>query len=180
MYNFNNFTDELEYIVSNTNSYQEVLKHGCNAMAKLVQNKELFTPEYVDDVLNFKIDNTLYASPNNNFVVQLFTWPKNTETPVHDHDDTWGIMGVYKNKLKIKEYKVQYEEALQDFSIEEVGLIEANENNVCYVEPPPFSTHKLWNPFEELCLTIHVYGKEIKEYNIYDLEKQQILHQVVN
>jgi predicted metal-dependent enzyme (double-stranded beta helix superfamily) len=174
MNNINYLAKSLEEIVSSSTNYTQLISRACSAMNQVIKNNNLFTEEHIQAVFEGKANSMLYKSPHNGFVIQLFTWGKNWATPVHDHDGTWGVMGIYRNKLMVKEYFAEHVPSQRQYNIEEIESYTAYEGNVCYFETEPYNTHKVWNPYDEMSISIHVYGKELKEYNIFDLENGKI------
>ncbi|MBC7475142.1 MAG: cysteine dioxygenase family protein [Candidatus Sericytochromatia bacterium] len=171
MYNFSNFVAELEEIVSKSSSDKEIIHHSSNSMKKLLSNHELIQDEHLSG------EPTIYKSADNGFIIQLFTWSPGCETPVHDHE-TWGIMGLYENSLKIAEYCFLPIDNNQT-ELREIQTYVAEKGDVCYIIQPDEDIHHISNPSDQRSISIHVYGKQIDEYNIYDLENNQVIHKVV-
>lgn len=176
MYNFSDFTAELEEIVSKSSSHQEIIHHSSNSMRKLLSNHQLINDSHISGIYDGSVEPTIYKSENNNFIVQLFTWDSGCQTPVHDHD-TWGIMGLYENALRIAEYA--FLPIDNSTELKEIQTYIAEKGDVCYIVPPDEDIHHISNHTDQRSISIHVYGKQIDEYNIYDLENNQIIHKVV-
>lgn len=177
MYCFEDFANELERLLDTTGSYNEIIRNCTMYMKKLISNRELISQQTIDDIMSGSIDNTVYSSKRNDFVVQIFTWNAKSITPVHDHD-TWGVMGIYYNKLFVTEYSLtNIDHNSYDINVSQEYL--AKSGDVCYLIPPDEEIHKIENITDSLSISIHVYGKPIKEYNVYDLENGQIIHNVV-
>ncbi|MFN8578376.1 MAG: cysteine dioxygenase family protein [Candidatus Sericytochromatia bacterium] len=172
MYHFSNFCSDLEYIVDTSSSYKELVTRGSAIMQKLVNTENLINSEQIHKISHGEMDNYVYRSEKNDFVVQIFTWWGHTETPVHDHG-TWGLMGIYQNTLRVAEFRY----INQDLKETESYIVK--KGDVAYLIPPDEEIHHVSNINDEMSISIHVYGKDIKEYNIYDLENGEIIHQVV-
>lgn len=172
MYTFSNFAGDLENIVDTSNSYQSLIDRGIEIMRKLIANPELIDKEQLVLINEGQIDNTVYKSEKNNFIVQIFTWYPHCETPIHDHN-TWGLMGIYQNGLRVAEYN------FKNNNLTETQNYIAEQGDVCYLIPPDEEIHQISNTTDDMSISIHVYGKTIDEYNIYDLENGEIIHQVV-
>lgn len=172
MYNFSNFCNDLENIVDYSDSYEMIINKSSSIMKQLLDNYELISNDLIDSIHNGETDNNIYKSNRNNFIVQIFTWSAGSETPVHDHDQTWALMGIYRNALRVAEFSFYNNE------IKEIQNYVAPQGGICYLVPPD-EIHHVSNPTEDLSVSIHVYGKYIGEYNIYDLENGEIKHQVV-
>jgi predicted metal-dependent enzyme (double-stranded beta helix superfamily) len=178
MFNFNNFAQELENIVSSADSYKSIIDASTDSMRKLLANNYLLDNTAISGFLDGSIECTVYKSEHNNFVVQVFVWEGGAGTPIHDHD-TWGIMGVYQNQLKVTEYSLKSFEQSENFYLDQTQTFIADPGAVCYLIPPDEEIHQIMNPTDNLSVSIHVYGKSIDEYNIYDLENDKIIHVTV-
>lgn len=177
MYTFDDFSNDLENIIDNQKNYEHIIRESYEPMKKLLSNRTLISKNLIDDILAGKADNTVYTSSKNDFTIQIFPWEAHSSTPVHDHG-TWGIIGVYYNELFISEYDMnQINHSSYEINVNKEYL--AKEGNLCYVLPPHDEIHKVGNQTDSLSISIHVYGKVIKEYNIYDLENGNIVHTVV-
>ncbi|MFN8673190.1 MAG: cysteine dioxygenase family protein [Candidatus Sericytochromatia bacterium] len=177
MHTFESFAHNLEQIIDRSRNYKEVVTAGASELKKLLYNKNLLTEQYIDDVLYGRIDNTVFFSEKHGFVVQVFTWDGHSETPVHDHG-TWGLMGVYHNNLHVTEYAMTKIDE-NSYDVSPYQEFPAKENDVCYLLPPDEEIHLIKNPTDSLSISFHIYGKRILEYNTYDLENGQIIHNIV-
>jgi predicted metal-dependent enzyme (double-stranded beta helix superfamily) len=178
MYNFSNFTEDLENIVHSADSYKNLINASSESMRKLLANNDLIDNNFISQLLEGSTDCTVYKSNSNGFVVQVFVWEGGAQTPIHDHD-TWGIMGIYRNQLKVTEYALKPLEQPGTFYLDQTQTFIADPGAVCYLIPPDEEIHQIINPTETLSVSIHVYGKTIDEYNIYDPENDKIIHRVV-
>ena len=173
MYIFSNFCSDLENIIDTSSSYRDIVERGSSIMQNLVNTPDLISEEHINLLSQGEMDNYVYRSEKNKFVVQIFIWWPTSETPVHDHDNTWGLMGIYKNTLRVAEYQ------FNNNNLVETQSYFAKKGEACYLLPPDEEIHHVSNPTENMSISIHVYGKDLTEYNIYDLENGEIIHQVV-
>lgn len=178
MFDFSNFAAELEEIVSScNNNCREIVNRSSHSMRKLLANRSLINDEYIENIYNGSINQTVYKSEQNGFIVQVFPWENGSQTPIHDHN-TWGIMGIYTNCLEVAEFSLyNTEDNVCDLQQSQKYLIE--QGDVCYLLSPDEEIHKINNPTDKMSVSIHVYGKTIDEYNIYDMENGEIIHKVV-
>jgi len=177
MYNFIDFAHDLEKVVSFGESYEEIIKESVPCMAKLIRNRNLFTPDYLDGLLNGESNPYLYKSERNEFVVKVFVWEPGSRTPIHDHL-TWGLMGIYHNSLKVDEYELLFLDEAGNYDLSLIDSFSAPAGGICSVSPPDNDIHRVCNPTEELTVSIHVYGNRLAEFNVYDLENNQIIRQI--
>lgn len=172
MYNFSNFNQDLEQIVDSSDNYQSLITRGIDVMHKLISNQELIDKDWLERIMDGQDSNTVYKSDKNKFVVQIFPWWPGSTTPVHDHE-TWGLMGIYQNSLKVAEYSYKNGESNPTVTQDYI----AKKGDVCYLIPPDEDIHQIENITNDISVSIHVYGKNIDQYNIYDLENSEILRQ---
>ena len=71
MYCFEDFSNELERLLDTTGSYNEIIRNCTMYMKKLISNRELISQQTIDDIMAGNIDNTVYSSKRNDFVVQI-------------------------------------------------------------------------------------------------------------
>jgi predicted metal-dependent enzyme (double-stranded beta helix superfamily) len=178
MFDFNNFVQDLENIVSTADSYKTIIDASSDSMRKLLANDHLLDNNFITDLLHGKAEPTVYKSDDNNFIVQVFVWEGGCGTPIHDHD-TWGIMGIYRNQLKVSEYTLKPLDQPDSYYLEKTQTYVADPGAVCYLIPPDEEIHQIVNPTDEVSVSIHVYGKTIDEYNIYDPENDKLIHRIV-
>lgn len=174
MYNFSNFNNDLEQIIDTSDSCQDVVNRGIKIMQQLISNQQLIDNDWLEQIMDGQVDNTVYRSDKNKFIVQIFPWFPGSNTPVHDHE-TWGLMGIYRNSLKVAEYTYDKNHNV----INQTNDYVAKQGDVCYLIPPDEETHQISNITNDISVSIHVYGKNIDEYNIYDLERNEVIRQVV-
>jgi len=178
MSDINKFVEELEQIVSTADCLKTIVDAGSASMQKLLGNSGLFEENYLNGLLTGHSESTVYYSDKNGFIVQIFAWEGGSQTPIHDHD-TWGLMGVYRNQLKVTEYGLVAKEQPGEYALNQTDSYFAGPGSVCYLIPPHEEIHQIANPTGDLTVSIHVYGKRIDEYNIYDPENDQIIHVTV-
>ena len=110
----------------------------------------------------------LHRDRQNRFVVLSLVWLPGQGTPIHDHS-CWGVMGILENSLQ----EVGYER-LDDGS--RPGHAELREGmgrqvtagSTSYLLPPYQEIHTIGNNTGEPTLSIHVYGRDIDEVNVFD------------
>lgn len=98
----------------------------------------------------------LYKDPDYGFVVMMLVWSPGQCTPIHDHG-VWGIEAVLKNWVRV----TSYTNCTQ--SPKETGSIILPPGSVAYVLPPDADIHQVAHYGEGQAITIHIYGRELKE-----------------
>ena len=116
----------------------------------------------------------LHRDPRNRYVCLSLVWMPGQGTPVHDHR-CWGIMGILENQLEVVNY-----ERLDDGS--RPGYAELNETDgfdscqgaTCYILPPYQEIHRIGNRTDRPSISFHIYGRDIDEVNVFDLERRTV------
>ena len=90
-------------------------------------------------------------SPGVPYVLEI--WPKGCGSPIHNHGNTYAVIKVLHGKLKIRIYNkdLKSEQELKHFDVQK--------NDVTWISPNWYQTHKLWNCecFDDYCATIQCY-----------------------
>lgn len=115
----------------------------------------------------------LYKSKKNKFVVMALAWGPGQETPIHDHG-TWGVAGVYKNILRVINYKLAGPRRNGTARLKLDSIIDGRSGTMGYVLPPEREIHKMANATQKPTISIHVYGKEMKSCNTFDLATNRV------
>ena len=112
------------------------------------------------------------------FCVVAMVWGPGQGTAVHDHGGTWCVEGCVEGRLAITSYRLTDELDERLVRFERENYVEVGRGSVgCLI--PPFEHHKIHNPFEEVAITLHVYGRELcnctrfmkEECGAYRIEK---------
>jgi predicted metal-dependent enzyme (double-stranded beta helix superfamily) len=131
--------------------------------------KLLASPDAIDDSLILEkaerySRTLLYRDPQRRFTVLLLTWRPGQASPIHDHD-CWGVVGVVRGAISEVEYDRRDGKLIKS-SRKEV----ARRGQVTSVNPPDSDVHRMANETRGLTVTIHVYGRDMTEANVYDEE----------
>jgi len=138
--------------------------------SNLLLSENIFIKPYKLDYKRYR----LYSDPDHGFIVIAVVWAPGTSTPIHDHG-TWGVVGVLKGSLSVTNFKwVENLSQPNNKSIVECGSISAKEGQTTFVLPPDNDIHMVGNPSSTYSVSIHTYGKELKRYNVYDIENNKI------
>lgn len=172
-YDWNHFIHDLERDIRSAVHQEQCIQSTIKAMQKLLSNSNLLDPEYAQGLLHGQEDGRIYHSPDCGFVVLLFAWPMGAETPVHDHN-TWGVMGIYEGALQVVEYALKPTGQAGVFDLGESQQYKAEPGAISYLLPPTDEIHQISNPWPEPAFSIHIYGQDIQDYNIFDLKERQI------
>lgn len=171
-YGLNRFTMELEHLVPRYSNQQDLVNAIVHSMQKLLSNPQVLEKDFVAALTAGLIDGRVYTSPEHGFFVQIFAWPPKCETPVHDHN-TWGVMGVLSNRLQVTEYQL-YPKPDGSQHLEQKDRFLAEQGSIVCLTFPDDEIHHIMNPSDHLSLSVHVYGAELENTHVFDLENGQI------
>jgi predicted metal-dependent enzyme (double-stranded beta helix superfamily) len=105
----------------------------------------------------------LHRDPAGRFIVALLAWLPGQKSPIHDHE-CWGAVGVFRGSLVETRY-VRAGDRLVAADPEIAG-----QGQVTTIHPPESDLHTMENGGDELTLTVHVYGRDMRDANVYDPE----------
>ncbi|KFN02707.1 cysteine dioxygenase [Bacillus clarus] len=108
----------------------------------------------------------LYQDPLGRFEVLALVWNDGQATPLHDHDGTWGVEGVFSGRIRVQNF-------LQTKHLGN-SLVHLKHTNNLYLGEgetdkviPPADCHILEIERNEGVVTIHVYGKKLEKFKVF-------------
>src|SRR5690606_20327515 len=167
-YDLERFVRDVEAILDRHPSVPATIKEVSVLVGRLVRDTSWLPPEYRTPITDRYARYRLHRDRTNRFVVLSLVWLPGQSTPIHDHS-AWGVMGIVENELE----EVAYDR-LDDGSRE--GYAELREargrmvgaGTVSYVLPPYEEIHRIGNPTSRPSLSLHVYGRDLDEVNVFD------------
>lgn len=173
-YDLDRFVREVEGILARRLSVPTTIKEVSALMGPLIRDISWLPQEYRTPIHDSYARYLVHRDRTNRFVVLSLVWLPGQSTPIHDHS-TWGVMGIVDNELE----EVGYER-LDDGSRE--GFAELRETrgrmvgagSVSYVLPPFEEIHRIGNPTSRPSLSLHVYGRDLDEVNVFDTVSNKV------
>ncbi|WP_241139128.1 cysteine dioxygenase family protein [Bacillus mycoides] len=108
----------------------------------------------------------LYEDPLKRFEVLALVWKDGQSTPLHDHDGTWGVEGVFSGRIMVQNF-VQTKQLGNLLSyLTHIGNLYLGEGETDKVIPPA-DCHILEIAENESVITIHIYGKRLEKFKVY-------------
>lgn len=168
-YDLDQFVRDVETTLERRPSVPVTIKEVSSLLSRLMSSDGEWLPrQYRTPIQDSYARYMLHRDRTNRFVVLSLVWLPGQSTPIHDHS-AWGVMGIMDNALE----EVTYER-LDDGSRE--GYAELRETHgrmvgtgsVSYVLPPYEEVHRIGNPTERATLSVHVYGRDLDEVNVFD------------
>lgn len=136
----------------------EVLKAYAEACVQLPER-------LVQEVEGNYARHLVYQKEGDGFVVVAMVWAPGQGTAVHDHGGVWCVEGCVRGRLEITSYRMLGQDGEQVRFRRENSVQVAPGKVGCLI--PPFEHHKIHNPFPETAVTLHVYGKELRDCTRY-------------
>ena len=174
-YCFQDFITDMEMITSVEKDQAEMIRKISRKMKlQLSAGEEFLTPEEREENADHYARHLVYIDRKRRFVVMSGVWLPGHGTPIHDHG-TWGVMGVFSGELKVTNYlRLDDRKKEGHAELRESTGMWAGAGSVTYVLPPNEEIHKVENIGDQKTVTLHVYGRDIIECNMYDMEKKTI------
>lgn len=173
-YGLDQFVRDVEAILDRRPSVPVTIKEVSSLVGQLVRDGAWLPAQFRTPIADRYARYMLHRDRTNRFVVLSLVWLPGQATPIHDHR-AWGVMGIVENALE----EVAYER-LDDGSRE--GYAELRETrgrmvgagSVSYVLPPYEEVHRIANPTDKPSLSVHVYGRDLDEVNVFDLTTRKV------
>ena len=174
-YGLDDLIAELDALVASERDPRRIIGRASDSVRRLVA-REGALPERFLRATNPSgtTRNLVHKHPQGRYVVLAVLWPPGYETPVHDHE-AWGVSGVHEGAVRVTNY-VRTDDGSRagHASLEEHSSLVAGRGSVTYVLPPAEEIHKIGNPTAERAVTLHVYGRDMLDCNVFDLNTGRI------
>ncbi|MEB8957773.1 cysteine dioxygenase family protein [Bacillus cereus] len=108
----------------------------------------------------------LYEDPLKRFEVLALVWKDGQSTPLHDHDGTWGVEGVFSGRIMVQNFIQTKQLGNSLVYLTHTGNLYLGEGETDKVIPPA-DCHILEISKNESVITIHVYGKRLEKFKLY-------------
>ncbi|OJF18413.1 MAG: hypothetical protein A6D91_06460 [Bacillaceae bacterium G1] len=166
------FDRSLREVMQTTQEYPEIVERARPLLKKLLSAPHLLPEEYRRSRPDKYRQYLLYKPEDEAFSVIGFVWGPGQTSPVHDHL-TWGLVGMYEGAIAEKRFR-----RLDDRTdparavLQEIETVYARAGDISFVYPDQADIHQVYNPYEEVAISIHVYGTDIgkRERHVYDLQ----------
>ena len=116
--------------------------------------------------------NPVYSCPESSLSLFAMVWEPGQWTPVHDHG-TWGVVGVVDGVLEERNFIRVDDQQRSDSGIvlRRGGNSLLTPGTVTTFVPNPDHIHRTGVPRSRgRTVTLHLYGRQMNNYNVYDLE----------
>jgi predicted metal-dependent enzyme (double-stranded beta helix superfamily) len=112
-----------------------------------------------------------YEGEDHSFSLQVFVWPPNTETKIHDHS-SWGVYCCAVGSVLEERYERLDDGSRPDYAhLKKIWqLMWSREEGASSVLPHDGGIHRVGNPGNETAISIHLYGPRIGEVDGRDYD----------
>lgn len=173
VYDWKQLEQEIGSVLESNKDYRDIIEGVRPLLQKLLTHEELIPAAYQEPLPNKYAQYLLYKPDNEAFSVIAFIWGAGQTAPVHDHL-VWGLVGLYRGSVIEKRFKREDHgvSAEPRYSIREVSEVKADKGDITFVYPPDYDIHGVSNPFDEIAITVHIYGTDIgkQERHIHDVQ----------
>ncbi len=107
----------------------------------------------------------MFSNPALDYTAVAMTWGPGQGTAVHDHAGIWCVEGVVEGEMEVTQYELEEErDGLCRF--ERKQRIQARVGSAGWLIPP-YEHHVLANATDRVAVTLHIYGGEMEQCNIF-------------
>jgi predicted metal-dependent enzyme (double-stranded beta helix superfamily) len=143
-------------------------------MERLLEGDRSFLrPEYLRSDPSHYARNAIYIAADGHLSLFALVWLPGHWTPVHDHG-SWGVVGVLQGILEERNLIAVDGQIKGDHGIrlKRGGVILLREKSISSFVPNPDHIHVTGVPeAREMAVTLHLYGRNMDSFHIYDVEK---------
>lgn len=174
-YGFDDFITDCEMVTALEKDTGEIIHKISRKMRLVLNTTEFLTEVERSSDPKHYARHMVHLDRHRRFVVMSAVWLPGQDTPIHDHG-TWGVMGIVDNELKVTNYLRMDDRSREGHAeLREASGLLQTPGSVSYVLPPNEEIHMVENVSKRVTLSLHVYGRDIIECNMYDFEKQRVM-----
>jgi predicted metal-dependent enzyme (double-stranded beta helix superfamily) len=178
-YSLESFITECRDTINSGDCPADCVEAIIPSMYKLLTGDTSFLkPEhYVTDSDHYS-RNAIYIADNGNLSLYSIAWLPGQWTPIHDHG-TWGVVGVFEGILEERNFirtdpgSQKQGDPDRGITLARGGSMWLTPGTVTSFVPNPDHIHITGNPdAEERVLSLHLYGRAMSGFHIYDREQE--------
>jgi len=168
LYGLADFVRDVEAVVDRHPAAPVLIKEVSQHLFRLISDDAWLPDACREPRSDTYARHLLHKDRQNRFVVLSLVWQPGQGTPIHDHS-CWGVMGMLDNSLQ----EIGYER-LDDGSrpgyaeLRELSGRQVTRGSTSWLLPPYQEIHAIGNNTETTTVSIHVYGRDIDEVNVFD------------
>jgi 3-mercaptopropionate dioxygenase len=169
---FDTFIKELGSALEQSADDTERLAHAECLVQKLLRTLSWLPQEKREPCGEHYARHSLYHDPENRFEILVLVWKPGQSTPLHDHDGTWGVEAVLQGRMKIINYLNLNPTEGGIVQLVPTGEFTVSQHSIGRLLHPA-DCHIMRAEGDEVVLTLHVYGKQIRKFRtFYPMDKE--------
>lgn len=174
VYSMQAFLADVEACCKKYREPSDIVRELAPKMVELLRHAEEFLkPEHFTDDDECYSRNAVYICPKGTASLFTMVWNPGQWTPIHDHG-TWGVVGVLRGMFEERGF-IRTDSGCDDGAVCLVpgAVAILPPGAVSTFVPSPDHIHKTGNREGggAQCVTLHLYGRAMSDFNVYDLEK---------
>jgi predicted metal-dependent enzyme (double-stranded beta helix superfamily) len=167
------FVSEMRSIRQEFLQPADIVYEGAPVMHRLMEHvDEILCDDHTKPCGDHYARNLVYAEPDDTMSLFCIVWQPGQFTPVHDHG-AWGMVGVVRGALHEHNFiRVDDQERENNgIVLRRGGTSVLAPGSVTTFVPNPDHIHRAGVPRNaEQTVTLHLYGRNMDRYNVYDME----------
>ncbi|MHC5019419.1 MAG: cysteine dioxygenase family protein [Planctomycetota bacterium] len=165
---------DIETLIKSNLSEYGLIEGIGRKLKRAIRNPALLTDEQRAPKLETYARHYIHVDPQDRFSLMALVWSPGQGTPVHDHG-IWGVIGIYENEIEAINYKRLDDGSDEGYAdLRETGSMFLGKGSLCWVLPPNEEIHVNRNHSDETTITLHVYGKAIRGFNVYNVPEKTV------
>jgi 3-mercaptopropionate dioxygenase len=174
-YGLDCFVREMTKMLESTESDAVSVVKAERLLSKLIQTLSWLPTEKQQPSDEGYARHTLYVDPEDRFEVIALVWQPGQRTSLHDHDGTWGAEGVLVGCIRVTNY-VQTDVIASDVvKLRKTGTVVISRQCTGQLLPPA-DCHILETEGDQMAITVHVYGKQLRKFRVFDPLEEEGLY----
>ncbi|WP_051633638.1 cysteine dioxygenase family protein [Bacillus sp. UNC41MFS5] len=169
---FQIFEKSVRNVLQETSSEKEIVTKLKPHFQSFIESEGLVPDSYKIPAEEKYRQYLLYRPEDEAFSIVAFVWGPGQTAPIHDHL-VWGLVGIYEGAIEETRYREKQnapDEA--GLHLDLVDTVIAKKHDISFVYPPNADIHSVRNPFDEMAITIHIYGTDIGKQNRHSYQKE--------
>lgn len=164
---FNEFINNLTKTIETNTEEESLVKEAERLMGQLIDDCSWLPEEACKTDQKHYARHSLYHDPKDRFEIIALAWLPGQKTPIHDHDGTWGVEGVVCGRMKVTNFLRISQPAEDIIQLRQCGTMTFGQHSTGQLLPPS-DCHILEATGDQTVITIHVYGKQLRQFKIFE------------
>lgn len=171
------FIKEMTTVVEQNDHEIDLVTKAEALVGKLIKSTSWLPDEKLEPDADHYARHSLYCDPEDRFEILALIWSPGQGTPIHDHDGTWGVEGVLTGRMKVTNFLKMEDVSDNIVKLRNSGTMSINEKSTGQLLPPA-DCHILEAEGDQTAITIHVYGKQLKHFKVFEPLEEKEMYKV--